>query len=126
MMTGVREETEEEPPHPGPTPVFPSKEEFACIYRRQATPVSSVPNHLLPLSCYMSKLLTLAQTCIQGLGASGNASPSSTPINPGRCSPGASGRASSSPAGSHRGSTSPGTEPRFPNFTSSELRDQDV
>nr|XP_051197259.1 uncharacterized protein LOC127310646 [Lolium perenne] len=42
MMTGVREEPLPEPPHPGPTPVFPSKEEFYCMYKRQRqlTPVS--------------------------------------------------------------------------------------
>ena len=63
-MTGVREAfTEEEPPVPGRMPVCPTRDQFARIYRRQGTPVSSVPNHLLPLSCYMSNLLTLAQTC---------------------------------------------------------------
>ena len=60
-----------------------------------------------------------------------------TPVNPGRCSPGASAGASpstsidmykgrldfSSPGGSRGGSTSPGTDPRDPIFTSSELRD---
>ena len=64
MMTGVRETfTEEEPEVPGRTPVCPTRDQIAHTYRRHGTPVSSVPNHLLPLSCYMSNLLTLAQTC---------------------------------------------------------------
>ncbi|KAK1696593.1 hypothetical protein QYE76_013290 [Lolium multiflorum] len=35
MMTRVPEETQPEPPHSGPTPVFPSKEEFYCMYKCQ-------------------------------------------------------------------------------------------
>ena len=63
-MTGVREAfTEEEPEVPGRTPVCPTKDQIAHAYRREGTPVSSVPHHLLPLSCYMSNLLNLAQTC---------------------------------------------------------------
>ena len=54
--------TAEQPPRPGLPPVCPSREEFARTYY-SGTPVSSVPNHLLPLSCYMANLLTFAQTC---------------------------------------------------------------
>ena len=43
--------------------VCPSREEFARTYNRQATPISYVRNHLLPLSSNMAKFLTLAQTC---------------------------------------------------------------
>jgi hypothetical protein len=50
------------PPRPWFPTVFPSREEFARTYYL-GTPVSSLPNHLLPLSCYMAKFLTLAQTC---------------------------------------------------------------
>ncbi|KAM0857508.1 hypothetical protein ACQ4PT_048469 [Festuca glaucescens] len=101
MMTGVREETQPEPPHPGPTPVFPSKEEFYCMYKRQ--------RQLTP-----------------GLGESGNVSADGTPMHPGRCSPGAFGAArhGSTSGGSRRGSTSPSTvEVPFPRFNSDELRD---
>ncbi|KAK1663394.1 hypothetical protein QYE76_051553 [Lolium multiflorum] len=101
MMTGVREETQPEPPHPGPKPVFPSKEEFYCMYKR--------PHQLTP-----------------GLGESGNVSADGTPMHPGRCSPGASGAArhGSTSGGSRRGSTSPSTvEVLFPRFNSDKLRD---
>jgi hypothetical protein len=63
MHTGVREPvTEAELPMPVMSPFLPSRKEFARTYYAQ-TPVSFEPNHLLPLSCYMAKLLTLAQTC---------------------------------------------------------------
>ena len=63
MQTGVREPvTEPEPPMPVMPPFLPSREEFARTYYAE-NPVSFEPNHLLPLSCYMAKLLTLAQTC---------------------------------------------------------------
>ena len=39
----------EEPPEPGPCPVFPSKDEFALMYY-SATPVSLIPNKSLLLS----------------------------------------------------------------------------
>ncbi|XP_051184123.2 uncharacterized protein [Lolium perenne] len=99
MMTGVREEPLPEPPHPGPTPVFPSKEEFYIMYKRQ--------RQLTP-----------------GLGESGNDAPDGTPMHPGRCSPGASAepRHGSASGGSRRGSTSPSTvEIQRPHFTHSEL-----
>ncbi|XP_071674523.1 uncharacterized protein [Lolium perenne] len=99
MMTGVREEPLPEPPHPGPTPVFPSKEEFYIMYKRQ--------RQLTP-----------------GLGESGNDTPCGTPMHPGRHSPGASAepRHFSGSGGSRRGSTSPSTvEIQRPHFTHSEL-----
>ncbi|XP_071677208.1 uncharacterized protein [Lolium perenne] len=99
MMTGVREEPLPEPPHPGPTPVFPSKEEFYIMYKRQ--------RQLTP-----------------GLGESGNDTPCGTPMHPGRHSPGASAepRHFSGSGGSRRGSTSPSTvEIQRPHFTDSEL-----
>ena len=62
MQTGERVPvTVEQPPMPGFPPMFPSREQFASYYAEN--PVSSVPNQLLPLFFYMSKFLTLTQTC---------------------------------------------------------------
>jgi hypothetical protein len=52
----------ERPPIPDVVPLCPSKEDFVCTYYL-GTPVSSMSNHLLPLSCYMAKFLTLSQRC---------------------------------------------------------------
>jgi len=48
--TGERTEMPPRPPRAGLKPEFVSKEEFALNYYTE-TPVSYLPNHLLPLSC---------------------------------------------------------------------------
>jgi hypothetical protein len=52
----------ERPPLPDEVLLCPSREDFARAYYAQI-PVSYVSNHLLQLSYYTAKYLTIAQTC---------------------------------------------------------------
>ncbi|KAK1692478.1 hypothetical protein QYE76_009175 [Lolium multiflorum] len=87
MMTGVREETQPEPPHPGSTPVFPSKE-FYCMYKRQrqltpSSPMVSLmsddthPDHACRLVKSLYDWFQRFHAYVRSIGVSGTGSDSS-------------------------------------------------